>query len=74
MLKVNWLQKLLNLTLWNHIMNNKPNMKCVLTFNKMVECLVAQHLAFAQIFQWQGYGQYGVHGSIVKVPKYLDLM
>jgi hypothetical protein len=29
------LQKPLDLTLWNHIMNNEPNMKYVLTLNKI---------------------------------------
>jgi hypothetical protein len=33
--------------------------------NKIEERLVAPCLAFAQIFQLQGYGQYyGLHGSI----------
>ncbi len=29
------LQKLLDLTLWNHIMNNKPNMEYLLTLHKI---------------------------------------
>jgi hypothetical protein len=31
-------------------------------------------LAFTQIFQLKGYGQYGIHGNIVNVPTNLDLV
>jgi hypothetical protein len=30
--------------------------------NKIKEHLIAPHLTFTQIFQLQGYGQYGLHG------------
>jgi len=36
--------------------------------------LIAPHLAFAQIFQLKGYGQYEMHGSIVNIPKKLDMV
>jgi hypothetical protein len=55
-------------------MNNKPNMKYVLTLNKIKKGLIAPCLAFAQIFQLQSYGQYGMHGNIVNVPRNFNLM
>jgi hypothetical protein len=42
--------------------------------NKIEECLIAPCLRFAQIFQLQGYGQYGLHGSIVNVPTNLNII
>jgi hypothetical protein len=36
--------------------------------------LITPHLAFAQIFQLKGYGQYGMHGNIVIVSTNLDLV
>jgi hypothetical protein len=36
-------------------------------FNCTMPCI-------AWIFQLQGYGQYGTHGSIVKVPTNLNIM
>lgn len=42
--------------------------------NKIEECLIAPCLGFAQIFQLQGYGQYGPHGNIVNVPKILNII
>jgi hypothetical protein len=35
---------------------------------------VSPRLAFAQIYQLKGYGQYGIRGSIVNVPTNLDLV
>jgi hypothetical protein len=42
--------------------------------NKIEEHLIAPHLVIAQIFQLQGYGQYGLHGSIIIVPKNLNII
>ncbi len=36
--------------------------------------MITPHLAFAQIFQLKGYGQYGMHGNIVIVSTNLDLV
>ncbi len=36
--------------------------------------MIAPHLAFTQIFRLKGYGQYGMHGSIVNVPTNLNLV
>jgi hypothetical protein len=55
-------------------MNNKPNMKYVLALNKIEKNLIAPCLAFAQIFQLQSYGQYGMHRSIVNVPRNFNLI
>jgi hypothetical protein len=55
-------------------MNNKPNMKYVLTLNKIGEHLIAPCFAFAQLFQLQGYEQYGMCGNIVNVPTNFNLM
>jgi len=55
-------------------MNNKPNMKYILTLNKIEEHLIAPGFAFAQIFQLQGYEQYGMCGNIVNVPQKNYLM
>jgi hypothetical protein len=71
LLKTIDLQKPLDLTLWDYIMNNKPSMKYVLALNKIEKHLIAPYLAFAQIFQLQSYWQYGMHGSFVNVPKKL---
>jgi hypothetical protein len=57
-----------------HITNNQLNFKFVPILHKIEEHLIALHLAFAQIFQLKGYGQYEMHGSIVNVPKNLDLV
>jgi hypothetical protein len=51
--------KQLNMTLCEHITNNQLNFKFV-SFD-------SPRLAFTQIFQLKGYGQYGMHGSIVNV-------
>ncbi len=66
--------KQLNMILHEHITNNQLNFKFVLILHKFEEHLIALHLAFAQIFQLKGYGQYGMHGSIVNVPTNLDLV
>jgi hypothetical protein len=55
-------------------MNNKPNMKYVLALNKIEKRLIAPCLVVAQVFQLQSYGQYGMHGSIVNVPRNFNLM
>jgi hypothetical protein len=55
-------------------MNNLPNMNVVSSLNKIGEPLVSPRLAFAQIYQLKGYGQYGIHGSIVNVLVNLDLI
>jgi hypothetical protein len=45
------LEKLLDLILQKHIVNNKPNMEFVLQLNKIKECLIAPCFTFVQIFQ-----------------------
>jgi len=55
-------------------MNNKPNMKHVLTLNKIKEHIITPRFAFAQIFPLQGYEQYGMCGNIVNVPTNFNLM
>jgi hypothetical protein len=55
-------------------MNNVPNMNVMSSLNKIKEPLVSPRLAFAQIYQLKGYGQYGIRGSIVNVPTNLDLI
>ncbi len=64
----------IELTLCEHITNNQLNFKFVPILNKIEERLTAPHLAFAQVFQLQGYGQYGMHGNIINVPTTLDLV
>jgi hypothetical protein len=63
------LEKLLDLILQKHIVNNKPNMECFLQLNKIKECLIASCFAFMQIFQLWRYGQYGMHGNIIMYQK-----
>jgi hypothetical protein len=63
-----------DMSLREHIMNNIPNMNVVSSLNKIEEPLVSPRLAFAQIYQLKGYGQYGIRGSIVNVPANLDLI
>jgi hypothetical protein len=63
-----------DLVLQNHIITTKLDMKFLLMLNKIEEILIAPCLAFAQIFQLQGYGQYGLHGSIVNVPTNLNII
>ncbi len=64
----------LDLMLCDYIVNNKPNMEFALMLNKIQERLIAPHLVCAQNFQLWGYGQYGMHGSIVNVPTNLNLI
>jgi hypothetical protein len=64
----------LNMTLCEHITNNQSNLKFVPILNKIEEHLITPHLAFTQIFQLKGYGQYEMHKSIVNIPKKLDLV
>jgi hypothetical protein len=68
------LKKPLDLMLCDYIVNNKPNMEFPLMLNKIKERTFAPHLVFAQNFQLWGYGQYGMHGSIVNVPTNLNLI
>jgi hypothetical protein len=49
-------------------------MHLVSTLHVFEEQLIVPRLAFAQIFQLKGYGQYGLHGSIINVPTNLDLV
>jgi hypothetical protein len=42
--------------------------------NRIKECSIAPCLTFAQIFQLQGYEQYGLHGRIVNVPTNLNII
>jgi hypothetical protein len=71
--KIN-LKQPLNFMLYDYIVINKSNMEFVLMLNKVEECLVAPWFAFAQFFQLHGYGQYGMHGSIVNVSTNLNLI
>lgn len=64
----------LDLMLCDYIVNNKPNMEFALMLNKIQEHLIAPHLVCAQNFQLLGYGQYGMHGSIVNVPTNFNLI
>ncbi len=49
-------------------------MKLLLMLNKIEEHLIAPHLIFTQIFQLQGYEQYGLHGNIVNVPTNVNII
>jgi hypothetical protein len=40
----------------------------VIKLNELEEQLVSPHLPFAQIWQFQGYGQYNIKGNIINVP------
>jgi hypothetical protein len=62
------------MTLHEHITNNQSNFRFVPILNKIEECLIAPRLAFAQIFQLKGYGQYGMHRHIINVPTNLNLV
>jgi hypothetical protein len=42
--------------------------------NNIEECLITPCLAFAHIFQLEGYGQYKIHGNVVNVPTNLNLI
>jgi hypothetical protein len=64
----------LNFMLWDYIVIDKSNMEFFLMLNKVEKHLIARWLAFAQNFQLHGYGQYGIHGSIVNVPTNLNLI
>jgi hypothetical protein len=48
-------------------------MEFALMLNKIEKHLIAAHLVCAPNFQLGGYGQYGMHGSIVNVPTNLNL-
>jgi hypothetical protein len=72
-IKINY-GKQLNMTLCEHITNNQLNLKIFKILNKIEERLIAPRLTFTKIFQLKGYGQYGMHGSIVNVPTNLDLV
>jgi hypothetical protein len=66
--------KQLNMTLREHITNNRSNFKFVPILNKIEEHLITPCFAFTQIFQLKGCGQYGMHGNIVNFPTNLDLV
>jgi len=66
--------KPLNLNLWEHIMNDKLNMICVLILNNINQHLIVVQLAFIQIFQLKGCAQYESQGNIMNVPTNLDLV
>jgi hypothetical protein len=63
-----------NIHLHSHIINNKSSMKFVSMLNKKKESFIVSHLAFTQIFQLKGYGQYDMHGHLVNAPTNLNLM
>ncbi len=51
-------------------MNN--DIDFVKKLNELEKQLVSPHLAFAQIWQLQGYGQYNIKGSIINVPSNIN--
>jgi hypothetical protein len=59
------LRKHLELALWDHIINNKLDMN----FFKIKKCLITPSFTFAQFFQLQGCGQYGMHKNILNSNK-----
>jgi len=49
-------------------------MKFVSMLNKKKESFIVSRLAFTQIFQLKGYGQYDMHGHLVNAPTNFNLM
>lgn len=49
-------------------------MVCVLILNNINQHLIVVQLAFTQIFQLKGCGQYESQGNIMNVPTNLDLV
>jgi hypothetical protein len=49
-------------------------MEFALMLNKIEKRPIVPHLVFAQNYQLWGYGQYGMHGSIVNVPTNFNLI
>jgi hypothetical protein len=47
-------------------------MNLVLMLNNIEKCLITPCLAFAQIFQLQGYKQYKIYGRVVNVQTNLN--
>jgi hypothetical protein len=66
--------KPLNMTLHEYITNNQSSFRFIPILNKIEKYLIAPRLAFAQIFQLKRYGQYGMHRSIINVPKKINLV
>jgi hypothetical protein len=64
------LRKKLELPLWDRIIDNKLNMKIF----KITNCLITPNFTFAQFFQLQGYGQYGMHINILNILTNLNLV
>ncbi len=63
-----------DLVLWNHIITNQLNINCILMLIKIEKRLISACLTFAQMFQLQRHGQYGLHGSIVNVLTNLNII
>jgi hypothetical protein len=49
-------------------------MKFVSMLNKIKESFIVSRLAFTQISQLKGYGEYDMHGSVVNTPTNLHLV
>jgi hypothetical protein len=63
-----------NIDLHGHIINDKSYMKFVSMLNKIKESFIVSHLAFTQIFQLKGYGQYDMHGNVVNASTNLNFV
>ncbi len=53
---------------------NENTIPFVMILNTLEERLIAPQMTFAQIYQLNGWGQYGIQGSIVNVPTNVDKM
>ncbi len=53
---------------------NENTILSIMILNKLEECLIVPWMTFAQIYQLNGWGQYGIQGSIVNVPISVDKM
>jgi hypothetical protein len=53
---------------------NENTIPSIMILNKLEEYLVAPRMTFAQIYQLNGWGQYGIRGSIVNVLANVDKM
>ncbi len=63
-----------NIDLHSDIINNKSLMKFVSMLNKIKESFIASRLAFTQIFQLKGFGQYDMHGNVVNASTNSNLV
>jgi len=63
-----------NIDFHGHIINDKSYMKFVSMLNKIKESFIVSHLAFTQIFQLKGYGQYDMHGNVVNASTFLNFV